>query len=409
MLYGIDMNRVAVLESSTSQGFSIVVDNDGIIVDVDTDDIIMKKYREKTFQNVIEATGKSVIPGLVDGHTHPVWAGDRVHEFEMKLAGATYMEVHDAGGGIHFTVNHTCEATEDKLHTLFQSRLKAMVRAGTTLVECKSGYGLDTENEMKMLRVIDRGKKLGGIDISCTYCGAHAIPKNKTASEATKDVLENQIPAIKSQIDDQNMSVDNIDVFCEKGVFNVQQSRDILNAGKQIGLNINFHGDELNPLGSAEMGAEIGATAISHLEEITDNGILAMARSKTIAVILPTTAYILRLKPPPVRQMIDAGVPVALGSDFNPNAYCLSMPTVMHLACVNLRMSMSEALCAATINSAASLGRSDTHGSIEKGKLANLVIVDSPKWQHIIYELGCHSEIISYVIWHGEIVHSKRT
>ncbi|ESO89893.1 hypothetical protein LOTGIDRAFT_206771 [Lottia gigantea] len=406
MLYGLDMKHIAVLES-TDQGYSIIIDNDGRIHDIDLDDVINKKYKEDTFHHVINARGKSIIPGFVDAHTHPVWAGDRVHEFEMKLGGASYMDVHEAGGGINFTVEKTREADEEELYSSFEKRLKCMREAGTTLVECKSGYGLDTENEIKMLHVIERGRRNFGIDISSTYCGAHAVPKGKTAEEATKDVIDSQIPAIQKLRDQKKLHVDNIDVFCEKGVFNLDQSRNILLAGKTNSLQINFHGDELFPLHSAEMGAEIDATAISHLEEISVEGMKAMAKSKTIGVILPTTAYILRLPLPPVRSLIEHGVPVALGTDFNPNAYCCSMPLVMHLACVLMKMTLTEALVAATINSSASLGLSQDHGSIEIGKLGNLLILDTTKWQHLIYQLGCHDQVIESVIWHGDIVHRR--
>ncbi|XP_071081636.1 probable imidazolonepropionase [Haliotis cracherodii] len=404
-LYGADMQLVAVLESDV-EGHSVVVGLDGKISDIGPDSEILDKYRDADFTTVINASGRCVMPGLVDAHTHPVWAGDRVHEFAMKLAGASYMEVHNAGGGIHFTVDHTRRATEEELLQSFCGRLRAMVRFGTTLVECKSGYGLDTDSELKMLRVIDKGRQSVSIDVSSTYCGAHAVPKGRTAAEATDDVIKRQLPAIQKLITSGELHVDNIDVFCEKGVFDVTQSRDILLAGKAAGLQVNFHGDELHCLNSAEMGADIGALAISHLEEVSRDGIGAMATSGTVAVILPTTAYILRLSPPPVRQMITEGVAVALGSDFNPNAYCLSMPMVMHLACVNLRMSMPEVLCAGTINAAAALGKSSSHGSIEVGKVANLLVLDAHRWEHLIYQFGC-SDVIEHVIWHGDVVHSK--
>ncbi|GFN74919.1 imidazolonepropionase [Plakobranchus ocellatus] len=348
-----------------------------------------------------------MLTGLVDAHTHPVWAGDRVHEFAMKLAGATYMDIHQMGGGIHFTVNNTCSANEETLLSSLLTRLRQMNQSGTTLVECKSGYGLDLENEVKMLRVIEQARTRVPLEISSTYCGAHAVPKNKTAEEATKDILESHIPHIKSLMSSGLLRVDNVDVFCEVGVFDVAQSRAILQVGKDAGMQINFHGEELNRLHSAEMGAELGAHAISHLEEVSPAGITAMARSGTVAVALPTTAYMLRLRPPPVRDMIQQGVAVALGSDFNPNAHCLAMPIVMNLACVMLHMSMQEALAAATINSAQALGQSSMHGSLEKGKWGNLLLLDAPTWEHLVYQLGCHTNVISAVVFKGEVIHEK--
>ncbi|CAK8688991.1 unnamed protein product [Clavelina lepadiformis] len=410
MLVGEAMKNIAVMkpEEGTS-GLSLVIDREGNIADFGTDAKLEAKYANWSFENVLDASGCCLLPGLVDAHTHPVWAGDRVHEFAMKLAGATYMEVHKAGGGINFTVEHTRNASEKELFVLFKERLQRMVKAGTTLVECKSGYGLDVENELKMLRVIERARRDDNIniEISSTYCGAHSVPKGSTADETTDDVISKQIPAIKAEMEMGKLHVDNIDVFCEKGVFDIMQTRRILEEGVKAGWRINFHGDELNPMKAAELGADMKACAISHLEEISDNGIAAMASARSVAVILPTTAYILRLRAPPVRKMIESGVPMALGSDFNPNAFCLSMPLVMHLACVNLRMSMPEAIAASTINAAASLGRSETHGSIEVGKRGNVLVIRAPKWEHLVYQLGGQNDIIAAVVCRGKIAHQN--
>lgn len=405
-LSGKNMKTMAILEGS-EQGYSVLINSDGTIAAVGESDDIASSYSKENVDTVIDAGGKCVIPGLVDAHTHSVWAGDRVHEFAMKLAGASYMDIHRMGGGIHYTVNHTKAANEETLLSLLLNRIRQMSQSGTTLVECKSGYGLDLENEVKMLRVIDQARKKVPVEISSTYCGAHAVPKDTTAAAATKDVLEKQIPYITSLVKAGELQVENIDVFCEKDVFDVPQSRAILKAGKEAGLQVNFHGEELNRLNSAEMGAELGANAISHLEEVSPEGIHAMAQSGTVAVILPTTAYMLRLRPPPVRDMIEVGVAVALGSDFNPNAHCLAMPVVMNLACVTFHMSMSEALVAATINAAHALGLSTMHGSLERGKWGNLVILDAPTWEHLIYQIGCHNEVIAAVVFKGDLVHQK--
>ncbi|RXN21445.1 putative imidazolonepropionase [Labeo rohita] len=237
--------------------------------------------------------------------------------------------------------------------------------------------------------------------------GSVLIGQGKTMEEATQDIVAVQLPKIKTQIASGELQVDNIDVFCEKGVFDLNSTRCILKAGKDMGLNINFHGDELHPMNSAHLGSELGALAISHLEEVTDDGIAAMAKAKTSAVLLPTTAYILRLTPPRARDMLDAGVIVALGSDFNPNAYCCSMPMVMHLACVLMKMSMPEALAASTINAAYALNRSHTHGSLEIGKQGDLVIINAPRWEHLVYQFGGHQELIQYVIIKGEVVYEN--
>ncbi|XP_071188600.1 probable imidazolonepropionase isoform X2 [Salvelinus alpinus] len=396
------MQKLCVIENS-----SLVIGSDGLIKDIGPASTIDFQYAGVLFDKVIDATGMCVIPGLVDAHTHPVWAGDRVHEFAMKLAGATYMDVHRAGGGIHFTVEHTRAALASTLLASLTGRLGRMQRAGTTLVECKSGYGLELQTELKMLEVIETARRTLPINISSTYCGAHAVPKGKTVAEATTDILKVQLPQLRERMSAGALRVDNIDVFCEQGVFDLSSTRSILQAGLDMGLNINFHGDELHPMNSAQLGAELGALAISHLEEVTDDGIAAMATAKTAAILLPTTAYILRLPQPRARDMLEAGVIVALGSDFNPNAYCCSMPVVMHLACVNMRMSMPEALAAATINAAYALGRSHTHGSLEVNKHGDLLVLNAPRWEHLIYQLGGHQELIRYVVIRGNVVYNN--
>ncbi|XP_014063779.2 probable imidazolonepropionase [Salmo salar] len=396
------MQKLCVIENS-----SLVIGSDGLIKDIGPASTIDFQYAGVSFDKVIDATGMCVVPGLVDAHTHPVWAGDRVHEFAMKLAGATYMDVHRAGGGIHFTVEHTRAALASTLLASLTGRLGRMQRAGTTLVECKSGYGLELQTELKMLEVIETARRTLPINISSTYCGAHAVPKGKTVAEATTDILQVQLPRLRERMSAGALRVDNIDVFCEQGVFDLSSTRSILQAGLDMGLNINFHGDELHPMNSAQLGAELGALAISHLEEVTDEGIAAMATAKTAAVLLPTTAYILRLPQPRARDMLEAGVIVALGSDFNPNAYCCSMPVVMHLACVNMRMSMPEALAAATINAAYALGRSHTHGSLEVNKHGDLLVLKASRWEHLIYQLGGHQELIRYVVIRGNVVYNN--
>jgi len=318
------------------------------------------------------------------------------------------MDIHNAGGGIHYTVEHTRRASEEELFRLLRERLIRMSKSGTTVVECKSGYGLNTETELKMLRVLERAKReISFVDISITYCGAHAIPKDMTEETATKAIINEQLPAISRAIRLGEISVDNIDVFCEKGVFEVESSKQILEAGRALGLRINFHADEIHPLGGSEMGGSIGAEVMSHLEQISDKAISDMAKNGSIAVILPTTAYILRLPPPPVRKIIEAEVPVALGSDFNPNAFCLAMPVVMHLACILCSMSLEEALSASTINAAATLGMSETHGSLEIGKMGDLVLIDVPTWEHLIYQFGEHENLIQMVVKNGFVVYDK--
>jgi len=395
------MDDVEVLEHGT-----MIVGHDGKIVAVGPREEISAAFAGKTFETELDYKDQTIVPGLVDSHTHPVWSGDRVHEFKMKLAGATYMEIHKSGGGIGFTVRHTRASSEDELLQLFLARLKRMVRSGTVLVEAKSGYGLELDTELKMLKVIHRATQVQkDIDIVANYCGAHSVPPGSTAEAATKDIIENQLPALAAAKADGQINPEQIDVFCEKGVFTTEQSKAILEAGKKYGLTINFHGDELHPTGSCEMGASIGALAVSHVEHVSDAGIAEMAKAGTVAVLLPTTAYVLRIEPAPARKLIDSGVPVALGSDFNPNAHCLSMPFVMNLACVNMRMTLNEALTAATINSAAALGKSSTHGSLEAGKFADFLLINAESWEHLIYEMV--DPPISKVFKGGRVVYES--
>ncbi|KAJ5071961.1 imidazolonepropionase [Anaeramoeba ignava] len=394
---GDDMKNVNISENMT-----IIVNKEGKIEDIGNSDEMEKKYLEHTFEQEIDAKGKSVIPGFIDCHTHPVWSGDRCHEFAMKLNGATYMEIHKQGGGIGFTVNHTRESSEEELLELLIPRLNQMMRSGTTLVEAKSGYGLNCETEMKMLKVIEKAKKIHPIEIVSTFL-AHSIPKDSTIEKYTENVISEQIPKLKELMDKKELFPELIDVFCEKGVFGIKESKAILEEGKKLGLKINFHGDELNPIKGAQLASELEAIGISHLEKIDKEGIKAIAKSKTSGVLLPTTGYILRLEQAPAREMISKNVIISLASDFNPNAPCTSIPFVMHLGCVQLRMTMEESLVATTLNAAYSLGKSETHGSIEIGKFADFIILNNKLWQHIIYELTSDS-IIDKVIKFGKVI-----
>lgn len=317
----------------------------------------------------------------------------------MKLAGAGYMEIHKQGGGIHYTVNETRKCSEERLTKLLFNRLDQMLLQGTVVAEAKSGYGLDCETEMKMLRVIKKAKETHPMKIQSTYLCAHAVPPGADAAQMTKEIVEEHIPAVAKA----NLAVDNIDVFCEKGVYDAQQSKEMLLAGRAHGWAINFHAEELTYIKGAEMGAELDARAMSHLELVSDAAIQSMAAKKTAAVVLPTTAYILKLVPPPVRQMIQNNVVVALCSDYNPNVPCFSMPFVMHLGCILCKMTMEEAFNAATINSAFSLGLTDSYGSITEGKVGSCLVLDAPSWKHIVYQLGNHQNVVKHVILEGRI------
>lgn len=276
-LYGEEMSTPVVLSNS-----SLVIGADGCILAIGSTAEIEERFQTTDFKEVIDATGKAIVPGLCDAHTHAVWSGDRVHEFSMKLAGATYMEVHKMGGGINFTVDAVRESSLAELVEQLHERLWRMASHGTTLVEVKSGYGLNLENEVKMLKAIHSAQKTHPLDLVGNFCGAHSVPKGTTAEDATVDIVDNQLPEIARLIERDEISPELVDVFCEKGVFDKEQTRRILRAGVQIGLKSNFHGDELNPLGSAELSAdsECQVIGISHLECVSPAGIESMVKAK---------------------------------------------------------------------------------------------------------------------------------
>ncbi|KAI6237511.1 putative imidazolonepropionase [Aphelenchoides besseyi] len=405
-LAGKDMSEIKILHDDNC-ALAVLIEN-GKFTSIGT---LQELEKNANGHERVDCKGGCLVPGLVDAHSHPVFAGDRVHEFALKLAGATYAEVQEKGGGIHFTTEATRAASEDKLFEDFERVAAEMLRNGTTCLEAKSGYGLNEETELKMLRVLDRAAQSNQmpLEISTTFCGAHAVPKGSTEAEQTTLIIDRLLPAIaKEKQEGRLKSVENVDIFCEKGNFGIDSTRRILKAAAEIGLRGNFHADELNPLGGAELAAELKSAAAAHLEEISTEGIRQLAAAGTVAVLLPTTAYILRLKPPPARSIIEAGGIVALGSDFNPNAPCLSMPIVMHLACVNMKLSMNEALVASTINSAHSIGRGQTHGAITVGRVADAVLIDAPSWEHLIYRLGSHHELIRFVVKSGKIAYRKQ-
>eukprot|EP01107_Rhizomastix_libera_P015168 TRINITY_DN541_c0_g1_i1.p1 TRINITY_DN541_c0_g1~~TRINITY_DN541_c0_g1_i1.p1 ORF type:complete len:455 (+),score=155.96 TRINITY_DN541_c0_g1_i1:47-1366(+) len=411
---GDEMNKVVVYTDA-----AVAVNSDGIITGIYSDPSSSSSSSSTPMKELpdlpdrvirdsdnIECVGCAVLPGLVDCHTHPVWAGDRSHEFALKIGGASYMEIHKAGGGIGFTVNHTMNTSLAELQKLLQSRLDRMLAQGTTLAEAKSGYGLETETEMKMLKAIHNVSKTHPVELVSTFLGAHSVPKGKTADEQTKIIIDEMIPELVKLKAKGEINPEFVDVFHEAGIFETENTEKILLAGKKVGMDINFHGDELHYVGSGELGGKIGARAISHLELLSDEGIKAMLIRPTFAVLLPSTAHIMHLVPPPAKKIIAAGVPVALASDFNPNAHCLSMPYTMNLACIIMGMTLNQSLVAATINAAASLNRSHTHGSIEVGKVGDFVVIGSPKWEHIIYEMA--DPPIEKVIKRGKIVFEKK-
>jgi imidazolonepropionase len=334
----------------------------------------------------IDAAGKVVLPGFVDSHTHAMFAGDRAHEFALRSAGATYQEIARQGGGILNTVSHVRAASKKELKRSTVSILNEMMKHGTTTVEIKTGYGLTLDAEIKMMEAIHELQVEEMIGIVPTFLGAHAVPPEFKEDPAAYValVIEKMIPYVGKR----KIALF-CDVFCEQGYFDVGSSRRILEAGKSWGMAPKVHAEEITASGGAMLAAQVGAVSADHLERIDDAGITAMRDTGIVATLLPGVSFFLNHGYAPARALIDAGVPVAIASDFNPGS-CMSfsMPLMMTIACTQMRMSPEEALCAATLNGAAAVNLSGSCGSIERGKNADLIVADVPDYTHLAYHFG---------------------
>jgi imidazolonepropionase len=330
-------------------------------------------------RKTIDARGQVVTPGLVDPHTHLVFAGSREAEFEMRGAGKTYLEIAQAGGGIHSTVERTRGASKEDLAKAARARLAEMLERGTTTVEAKSGYGLAVEDEMKQLEV---ARDLGCVP---TLLGAHEVPRGRERAEYVREVAEVMVPRARGL-------ARFCDVFCEPGVFSVDESRRILQAAKAAGMGVKLHAEEFRASGGAELAAELGATSADHLMAVTDRGIRSLRQAGTIAVLLPgTSAFLGGGKFAPARRLIEEGVAVALGTDCNPGSCtATSLPLIMTLACTQLRMSPAEALSACTANAAHACGEGAEAGTLEAGKRADLVVWRAKDYREIPYWFGAN-------------------
>jgi len=348
---------------------------------------------------IIDASGAAVLPGFVDPHTHVLYAGDRRQELLRRLAGATYAEIAATGGGIVSTVAATRRATEDDLVRATRPRLADMLRNGTTTCEVKSGYGLDTESELRMLRAVRRLDMAQPIDLVPTFLGAHEVPvEYRQRREAYVDlVVREMIPSVAEE-----GLAEWCDVFCESGVFTPEESERILVAGSGAGLRPRIHADELAPSGGSLVAARVGARSADHLLFVPDEGIAAMAAAGVVATLLPAAAFFLKLgRFAPARRLVDAGVPVALATDINPGGgLSPSMPFVIALACFAMSMTLEEAVVAATINAAYALDRQRDAGSLEPGKLMDAVIVEGG----LTELLRVNVPVIRTVIKRGEVV-----
>ncbi|MBD3617590.1 MAG: imidazolonepropionase [Gracilimonas sp.] len=348
---------------------------------------------------ILDAEGKAAVPGFVDSHSHLVFGGNRADEFAMRSAGMSYEEIAEKGGGIVSTVEATRKASKEELKDLARIRLQKTLKQGITTMEIKSGYGLDLETERKMLAVINELKEEQPIELTATFLGAHAVPKNSTKEEYLQQVLE-MIPEIADL-------AEYCDVFCEDGYFTKEESRKVLMKGVEHGLQPKLHTNQFNDIGGVEMALELGAVSVDHLEVLSDEDIQKIARSETVATVLPGVSYFLNIPYSPARKLLDAGALVALATDFNPgSSMTISMQLLMSMACTKMGMSVEEALSCATQNGAKALEKNKL-GCITPGFQADILLLDSDNYRDLAYFFG--ENHVHTVIKKGEKVWELRS
>jgi imidazolonepropionase len=390
--------RGPALAALTVYPDAVVRCENGRIAFVGDEDEHRRQFGET--EDILEAEGGCVLPGFVDPHTHPVWAGSREDEFDRRLRGETYMDIARSGGGINSTVRATRKTNSKELLDTTLDRLDRFLIHGTTTIEAKSGYGLDSETELRMLEVIRDADRVHPVDLHPTCLAAHEIPlEYRDDPEAWVQRLVDEIhPEIA-----RSGLAEAVDVFCEEGVFDLEQTRRLLADAEDLGWQIHLHADELTPLGGANLAVELGALSADHLMCVTPEGVSALANSETVAVLLPGTSFFLRSPWAPARSLIDAGCAVALATDCNPGSSPTeSMPMILALATLGMGLGVAEAITAATLNAAAALGRADEIGSIEEGKSADLLVLDAPTHHHLVYHFGVN--LVRHVVKSGRVV-----
>ncbi len=395
---GKEMSKVGLIENGA------IAIKDGVIVAVCTTKEIEASHWVSPETKKIDAAGKLVTPGFVDPHTHVLYGGSRENELAMKIAGVPYLEILKQGGGILSTVRSTTQAKDREIKNQTKRRLETMLSMGTTTVEIKSGYGLTLSEELRALRLMKELEEEVPLDIVRTFMGAHAVPPGYDEDDFSQLIIEEMLPRVETE-----KCAEFCDVFCEPSVFNAKNSERILLKAKELGFKIKLHADELESASGAELAARIGAVSADHLLQVSDQGINDMAREGVIAVLLPATSFNLAKNVyAPGRKMIDSGVPVALSTDSNPGSSPTeSMPFVLTLACLYLRLSPEEALTAATINAAHAVCRAESVGSLEVGKKGDVIIFDAPNLNFIPYRFG-YNPVLT-VIKEGRLVFERKT
>lgn len=386
----------AMRDVRVTEDAEILVDIDGMIVSVG-----VKGDHDRSQHEIIDCNDLVALPGFVDSHTHAVFAGERSMEFAMRAEGKSYQEVALAGGGIQSSVRSVREATTEEIVQNSKRYIESALRLGTTTMEVKSGYGLDTENELKLLRAASELRALTHVDIYTTFLGAHAFPKGVDHDDYVESIINDQIPSVT-----QSGLAEFIDVFCDEGYFSNEQTRKIITAGIREGLRPRLHADELADTSGAALAVKLGCLSADHLLKVSDSGIRALAASNTVATLLPTTALSIRAPFAPARKVIDAGAIVAIATDCNPgSSMSENMQFVVTLAVIGTQMTVEEALTAATLNGAAALGLEKTHGSVEPGKVMDVVLFDIPQLAYLPYHIAV-SDVVA-VVKRGVIVHGK--
>jgi imidazolonepropionase len=379
-----------------------VVIEKGVITAVGKTEDVLSDFDESRFE-AIDARDKAVLPGFVDSHTHLVFGGFRAEEFSWRLRGDSYMDIMQQGGGIFNTVRSTRKASKEQLIEAGMKRLDSMLSFGVTTVEGKSGYGLDFSTEIKQLEVMGDLDKFHPVDIVSTFLGAHAVPEEYRSRE--KQYIDYLIDKVMPEVTKRNLAKF-CDVFCEKNVFSIEQSKRLLSKAKEMGLRIKIHADEIAQLGGAELAAALGATSADHLLRASDKGITDLSAAGVVATLLPATAFSLKKPYARGRYMIDHQCAVALATDFNPGScFTESIPLIVALATLYMGITTEEAISALTINGAAALDRADTIGSIDVGKYGDVIVLEFPSYEYIPYHIAVST--VEKVIKKGKLVFER--